>query len=221
MCFCFIIGILIVLKSCLLFFLGSEYDKLNKMMDSLDLHYEPKLAKYVEDLEKKKEPSGPPIFYVGDHVAAVWETDQLWYRGVVKSLHQEKKYEVFFFDYGDTVCVMEPYIWPLHPKFCVLPKQAIKAKLSGRTISPLETRIVCNQRDLKVSCLPTPMTRPRPVPGPSRPPPGCSSSLTALTRAVSTSSWWSEGRMFSESGSWTTREKVSRTKYQTDWLGKR
>ena len=104
------------------------------MMDEMDLHYEPKVEKYGQDLEKKKAPSGPPTFSVGDHVAAVWETDQQWYRGVVKSLQQEKKYEVFFFDYGDTVCVGEPYIWPLHPKFCVLPKQAIKAKLSGKII---------------------------------------------------------------------------------------
>ena len=113
------------------FISGSEYDKLNKLMDELDLHYEPKAEKYLKDLSENKVPTGPPSFSVGDHVAAVWSTDQKWYRGQVKSIKQEM-YEVFLFDYGDTLCVEEPYIWPLHSKFSVLPKQAIKAQLSGK-----------------------------------------------------------------------------------------
>ena len=99
-------------------------------MDELDMHYEPKAEKYEKDVAENKAPSRPPTFSVGDHVAAVWSTDQQWYRGQVSSVKQEI-YEVFLFDYGDTVCVSEPYIWPLHSKFSALPKQAIEAKLSG------------------------------------------------------------------------------------------
>ena len=106
------------------------------MMDELDLHYEPKAEKYLKDLDENKVPSGPPTFSVGDYVAAVWRTDEKWYRAQVKSV-KEEMFEVFLFDYGDTISVHEPYIWPLHSKFSLLPKQAIKAKLSGRIISPL------------------------------------------------------------------------------------
>ena len=104
-------------------------------MDELDMHYEPKAEKYEKDVAENKAPSRPPTFSVGDHVAAVWSTDQQWYRGQVASVKQEM-YEVFLFDYGDTTRVGEPYIWPLHSKFSALPKQAIKAALSGKIMSP-------------------------------------------------------------------------------------
>ena len=53
------------------------------MMDELDLHYEPKAVKYLDDLNENKVPSGPPTLSVGDYVAAVWTTDQKWYRGQI------------------------------------------------------------------------------------------------------------------------------------------
>lgn len=109
---------------------GSEYDRLNRMMDEMDLHYEPKVEKYVKEVKENKVSIPPPTFSVGDYVAAVWTTDQQWYRGQVQAV-KEDKYQVFLFDYGDSLCVGEPYIWPLHTKFSLLPKQAIKAKLSG------------------------------------------------------------------------------------------
>ena len=105
-------------------------------MDELDLHYEPKMEKYVKEVKENKVSIVPPTFSVGDYVAAVWTTDQLWYRGQVQAV-KEEKYQVFLFDFGDTLWVGEPYIWPLHPKFSLLPKQAIKAKLSGELMSPL------------------------------------------------------------------------------------
>merc|ERR1711974_67735 len=88
------------------------------------------MEKYVKEVNQSKVYIPPTTFSVGDYVAAVWTTDQQWYRGQVQSV-KEDKYEVFLFDYGDTLCVGEPYIWPLHPRFSLLPKQAIKAKLSG------------------------------------------------------------------------------------------
>ena len=109
-------------------------------MDELDLHYEPKMEKYVKEVNQSKVYIPPTTFSVGDYVAAVWTTDQQWYRGQVQSV-KEDKYEVFLFDYGDTLCVGEPYIWPLHPKFSLLPKQAIKAKLSGEIISPFQLTV--------------------------------------------------------------------------------
>ena len=129
-----------------LFFLGSQYDKLNQMMDELDNHYEPKVEKYEVDMMKNQPVLTPHTFTVGDLVAAVWQTDQMWYRGVVKSI-KEDQYEVFLFDYGDTISVRQPYIWPLDRKFFNLPKQAIKAKLSGRIASPVHDvsrkRLLC------------------------------------------------------------------------------
>ena len=99
-------------------------------MDELDNHYEPKVVEYEKEMKEKKPLKTPHTFSAGDLVAAVWHHDQMWYRGVVKAV-KEEKYEVFFFDYGDTTSVRDPYIWPLESKFCRLPKQAIRAKLSG------------------------------------------------------------------------------------------
>ena len=106
------------------------------MMDELDDHYEPKVEEFVKAMKEKKPVRIPHTFSVGDLVAAVWHHDQLWYRGVVKAV-KEEKYEVFFLDYGDTNWVMDPYIWPLDSKFCIFPTQAIRAKLSGTIVSPV------------------------------------------------------------------------------------
>lgn len=106
--------------------LGSQYEKLGKMMDELDDHYEPLVAKFF----KEGQPLVPREFSVGDQVAAVWPTDNLWYRGVVKA-RKAGKWEVFYMDYGDTKYVEEPYIMPLDRNFCVLPAQAIRAHLAG------------------------------------------------------------------------------------------
>ena len=156
-----------------LFFSGSRYDQLNQMMDELDNHYEPKVVEFEKAMKEKKPLETPHTFSVGDLVAAVWHHDQLWYRGVVKAV-KEEKYEVFFFDYGDTVWVRDPYIWPLDSKFCVLPKQAIRAKLSGIRDS-VDASITSIMFALQVSCLPEAMTKPRPGPGPERPLRGCCS----------------------------------------------
>ena len=105
---------------------GSEYNKLEKMMDELDDYYEPLLYKASREQE-------PREFLVGEQVAAVWPTDNLWYRGRVLG-SMGGKWQVFYMDYGDTRYVEEPYIMPLDRNFCVLPAQAIRAHLSGQLI---------------------------------------------------------------------------------------
>ena len=157
-----------------LFFSGSRYDKLNQMMDDLDNHYEPKVVEFEKAMKEKKPLGTPHTFSVGDLVAAVWHHDQMWYRGVVKAV-KEEKYEVFLFDYGDTVWVRDPYIWPLDSKFCILPKQAIRAKLSGITVSAVNASMTSVMFALQVSCLPEAMTRQGAHPGPERPLRGCCS----------------------------------------------
>ena len=96
-------------------------------MDELDDHYEPLLYK------ASKEQKEPRVFTVGEQVAAIWPTDNLWYRGRVLG-SKGGRWEVFYMDYGDTRYVEEPYIMPLDRNFCVLPAQAIRAHLSGQLI---------------------------------------------------------------------------------------
>ena len=104
-------------------FQGYQYDKLNQLMNELDDHYELQL---MELLQQDPNVRTPASFSVGDPVASVWETDNLWYRGVVRG-NKMGKWEVFNVDYGDTHLVGEPFIMPLDRNFCVFPAQAIRA----------------------------------------------------------------------------------------------
>ena len=74
---------------------------------------------------------------VGQNVAATWPGDNIWYRGTVKA-QKEDGWEIFFFDYGDSQVVREPYVRLLHRKFSYLPAQAIRAKLAGQILKNLK-----------------------------------------------------------------------------------
>ena len=143
-------------------FQGFQYDKLNRLMNELDDHYEFQL---MELLQQDPNVRTPASFSVGDPVASVWETDNLWYRGVVRG-NKMGKWEVFNVDYGDTHLVGEPFIMPLDRNFCVFPAQAIRAKLAGENFSLLFYLTICDQE------LSRDLTRRPPVSGPTLPPSG-------------------------------------------------
>ena len=105
----------------ILFTLGSQYDKLDRLMNSLDEYYE------------ALPPDDGETIRVGLAVATIWPGDNLWYRGVVKAQRNDE-WEVHFVDYGDTLVMKEASIRPLERRFCFLPAQAIRAKLAGQIL---------------------------------------------------------------------------------------
>jgi len=103
--------------------LASEYDRLNEMMDSLDLFYardESSSGLGLEGLDVNQ----------GDLLAVPW-TDNMWYRGKVIGVKDLITLKVFYLDYGSVADVKRSSARQLIPEFHKLPCQAILGKLWG------------------------------------------------------------------------------------------
>jgi len=105
---------------------ASEYDKLNKMMDCLDQHYQlvlkEKALGNVDTMSDK--------ISIGDFVAITW-TDNMWYRGKVIKYQDYQTLKVFYIDYGTTADIKRSCMYKLDSKFFELPAQAMNAELGG------------------------------------------------------------------------------------------
>ena len=99
-------------------FSASEYDKLNKMMDCLDQHYQlvlkEKALGNVDTMSDK--------ISIGDFVAITW-TDNMWYRGKVIKYQDYQTLKVFYIDYGTTADIKRSCMYKLDSKFFELPAQ--------------------------------------------------------------------------------------------------
>jgi len=105
---------------------ASEYDKLNKMMDRLDQHYQ--LVLKEKELGNVDTMLGK--ISVGDFVAITW-SDNMWYRGKIIKYQDYQTLKVFYIDYGTTADIKRSCMFKLDANFFELPAQAIYAELAG------------------------------------------------------------------------------------------
>ena len=103
--------------------LASQYDKLNELMDLLDMFYA------RDDNSSELSLAGCEVGE-GDLVAVPW-TDNMWYRGRVMGVKDLTTLRVFYLDYGSVADVKRSSARLLASQFLYLPAQALLTKLSG------------------------------------------------------------------------------------------